>query len=196
MNGQKGVVLTQGFKDPRVGEIFLKLRQTGGQKIITQDASMFRMLKSIKRGGFVGLLIDLNVMPSQASTIIDALGMKMCVTILHAVLVQRTDAVIVPMESEPLEDGSTKVILHPALKVPAEATIQEIAQACWNFFEPMIRAKPHLWMWTYKHWRFKPKGSARQYPFYANQSGRFEKLLKSIEQELKARQLQSTPPQG
>jgi lauroyl/myristoyl acyltransferase len=180
-NGLCGVPLTQAFKNKKVGEIFTYLRQIGGQKIITQEASMLKMLKSVKRGGFVGMLIDLNVMPSQASTIIDAFGMKMCVTILHAVLAQRANALIIPMESEPLADGSTKVILHTALQIPPEASIQEIVQICWNFFEPIIRAKPHLWMWTYKHWRFKPKGTTRQYPFYANESGKFEKLLKEVE---------------
>lgn len=187
-NGLCGVPLTQAFKNKKVGEIFTHLRQIGGQKIITQEASMLKMLKSVKRGGFVGMLIDLNVMPTQASTIIDAFGMKMCVTILHAVLAQRANALIIPMESEPLADGSTKVILHTALKIPPDASIQEIAQICWDFFEPIIRAKPHLWMWTYKHWRFKPKGATRQYPFYANESGKFEKLFKEIEQERETRQ--------
>lgn len=179
-HGLQGTVLTQGFKDPRVGEIFLGLRQVGGQKIITQDASMLKMLKSVKRGGFVGMLIDLNVMPTQASTIIEAFGMKMCVTILHAVLAQRTDAKIVPLETEPLPDGSTQVTLHPALEIPADASIQQIAQTCWNFFEPIIQAKPHLWMWSYKHWRFKPKGATRSYPFYANESKKFEKLAETL----------------
>jgi len=179
-NGFEGIVLTQGFKNPVVGEVFLHLRQIGGQKVITQEASMLRMLKGIKRCGIVGMLMDLNVTPSQASTIIDAFGMKMCVTILHAVVAQRTDAVIIPIETEPLPDGSTRVIMHPALEIPADASIQQIAQICWNWLEPLIEAKPHLWMWTYKHWRYKPKGTTRKYPFYANESGKFEKLLKSL----------------
>ena len=186
-NGLCGVPLTQAFKNQPVGEIFKQLREIGGQKIITQEASMLKMLKSVKRGGFVGMLIDLNVMPSQASTIIDAFGMKMCVTILHAVLAQRANALVIPMESEPLPDGSTKVILHTALAIPQDASIQQIVQICWDFFEPIIRAKPHLWMWSYKHWRFKPKGTTRPYPFYSNESGKFEKLLKEVQAEQQGR---------
>jgi KDO2-lipid IV(A) lauroyltransferase len=182
-NGFRGVVLTQAFKNQEVGAIFRHLRQIGGQEIITQEASMLRMLKAIKKGSWVGMLIDLNVMPSQASTIIDAFGMKMCATILHAVLCQRGNALVVPMESEPLEDGSTLVRIHKPLEIPPGATIQEIAQLSWNWLEPLIRAKPHLWMWSYKHWRFKPKEATRSYPFYANHSGRFEKLLKQVETE-------------
>jgi len=44
--------------------------------------------------------------------------------------------------------------------------------------EPSIRKYPELWLWSYKHWRFKPAGpEGERYPFYANSTPRFERKL-------------------
>jgi hypothetical protein len=67
--------------------------------------------------------------------------------------------------------------------VPPHATATEIAQLCWDTFEPVIRRNPAPWLWMYKHWRFRPAESERKYPFYANESVQFEKLKKRLRAE-------------
>ncbi len=97
IEGYRGVTLTQAFKNPLLDKLFTELRSCTGQEIITQDISMLRMLRRLKNGELVGMLIDLNLPPSQAATVIDTFGMKMCATRLHAILAQRTGARLVPM---------------------------------------------------------------------------------------------------
>jgi hypothetical protein len=60
------------------------------------------------------------------------------------------------------------------------SAVQEIAQECWNFFEAIIRADPRRWLWAYKYWRFKPKDATRDYPFYANVSEGFDRLIRDV----------------
>jgi len=62
-------------------------------------------------------------------------------------------------------------------------THQQIAQACWDSFEPYVRKNPAPWLWMYKHWRYRPSDAQRPYPFYANVEPRFDKLLKSEESQ-------------
>ena len=181
--GFRGCTLTQAFKNPLLDKLFTELRGCTGHEIITQEFSMLRMLRRVKKGGLVGLLIDLNLPPTQTATVIETFGMKMCATYLHAILAQRTGAHLLPLTSEPLPDGRCRVELHAPLEIPEGSTEQEIAQIAWNFFEKLIREKPELWMWAYKHWRIRPKGETRPYPFYANESGRFEKLLRQVTEE-------------
>lgn len=183
LRGYRGYTLTQAFKNPLLDKLFTDLRMCTGQQIITQDMSMLRMLRQVKKGNLVGMLIDLNLPPEQAATVIETFGMKMCSTYLHAVLAQRAGAALVPMTSDPLPDGRCLVELHPPLEIAEGATDHEIAQQAWDFFEQRIRARPELWMWVYKHWRFKPKGATHAYPFYANESGKFQKLLRKVEEE-------------
>jgi lauroyl/myristoyl acyltransferase len=59
--------------------------------------------------------------------------------------------------------------------------VREIAQRCWDEFEPVIRARPDLYLWPYKHFRYRPKSAVRTYPFYAHESGAFEKLRRSLQ---------------
>jgi KDO2-lipid IV(A) lauroyltransferase len=177
--GFGNTVVAENFKNPRLTEVFRRMRQISGQIIIPQESSLIRMLKVAKRGGPTGMLIDLNLAPSQAATVIEGFGLKMCVPLIHAVLAQRGNAILVPVETRPNPDGTCQVIAHPGIEWPEGATLQQISQKCWYFFEPIIRERPELWLWPYKHFRYKPRGAARAYPFYSNESSKFEKLLRS-----------------
>jgi len=86
---------------------------------------------------------------------------------------------LVPVETQPLEDGRCRVIAHPAVEISAGASIPEICARCWAALEPVVRARPHEYLWAYKHFRYRPKGTQRSYPAYANESGKFEKLLRT-----------------
>ena len=175
--GFSTTVVAENFKNPRLTAIFSGLRQIHGQKIVAQENAILRLLKIAKRGGATGMLIDLNLPPTQAATVIEGFGMKMCVPLLHAVLAQRAGALLVPLETQPQPDGTCRIIAHPAVEFPEGASLGEIAQRCWDTFEPILRARPELWLWPYKHFRFRPRDAARAYPAYANESAKFEKLV-------------------
>jgi hypothetical protein len=69
------------------------------------------------------------------------------------------------------------VVFHPRIEFPAGASLQEMAQACWDQFEPVVRKNPGPWLWMYKHWRYRPANPDRPYPFYANFYRPFENML-------------------
>lgn len=173
-------IVTDRFKNGQVSAFFKECRQASGHRIIPQEASMIRLLKHVRRGGCSGMLVDLNLKPSEAATVIDTFGMKMCVTFLHAVLAQRGPACLVPVEGFSERDGTCRVIFHDPLEIPLDATHQQIAQLCWDYFEPIIRAHPQRWMWAYKHWRFKPQNASGNYPFYARATPEFDQLLAKV----------------
>ena len=171
-------VVTETFKNERLSSLFSNARASSGHLILPQENSMIRLLKSVKRGGFAGMLADLTLRPDQPSAAIDAFGHKMCVTILHSILVQRGGALIVPVHGEPLPGGRVRVVIDRPLAIPPGASARDIAQLCWDHFEPRIQERPELWMWAYKHWRYRPADARPEdYPFYANPSTGFENLL-------------------
>lgn len=181
--GFGNVVVAENFKNPRLSEIFKHLREHSGQTLISQENSLLRLLKVAKRGGATGMLIDLNLRPDQAATTIETFGpegLLMCVPLLHAVLAQRAGALLVPVETLPLDDGRCRVIAHAPVEWPEGADVREICQRCWASLEPIIHARPHEYLWAYKHFRYRPKNAPRSYPEYSNESGKFEKLLKRV----------------
>jgi len=63
--------------------------------------------------------------------------------------------------------------------IPPGATATEITQLCWNEIERSIRARPELWLWAYKQWRFRPSAETpEEYPAYSNSAKRFDKLIR------------------
>ena len=181
LRGYHGCVLTQRFKNDRLTPIFRRLREISGQKTVTQELSMTRFLKMILRGTPVGILADLTMKMSQPAVIIRAFGLRMRVTMMHTILHKRTNALIQPFISLLQPDGRYMVRLLEPLEFSKEASHQQIAQMCWERFEPTIRQRPEQWLWLYKHWRYRPVEDAGCYPFYANCSEKFERELAQVE---------------
>ncbi len=168
-----GCIVTQEFKNPLLGPVFDRLRASSGHRIIQRKGAMLATLKHLKAGGNIGVLIDLNVHPRQPSVVIDSCGLRCLVTKLHAILQKRTGHPVIPIESVPLPDGTYRTIAHDPLHFPEDASEQQIAQACWDFFEPRVRRQPEAWLWAYKHWRYRPtvESPGSSYPFYSNPHG-------------------------
>jgi len=177
INEAGGLAVAENFKNPGLTAIFYSVRQVSGQIIIPQENSMLRMLRAVKRGIRVGLLADLTVPPAQAATIVKMFGMEVSGSLLHGVLGQRSDALYVALESRPHPDGTCDIYAK-VLDIPSEASLREVAQLCWDHYEPGLKRNPGLWLWAYKHFRYRPKGAERPYPFYANESKSYEKLKK------------------
>ena len=173
----KGTIISQEFKNPSLDPIFKKLREQSGHELIPRDRGIMRLYKVLRRKGRTALLVDLTVPPSQGAVAINCFGLKTSITSAHAWLQERTGVPIVPAHCEPLANGRYRLVFHPKIANTADMTHQEIAQACWNSFEPYIRKNPAPWLWMYKHWRYRPANPDRPYPFYANFYRPFENML-------------------
>jgi Kdo2-lipid IVA lauroyltransferase/acyltransferase len=175
--GTSSIAVAEHFANPAIAPIITRLREATGQEIIPQENSMLRMMRAVKRGGRAGFLCDLGVHPAQAATVIRIFGMEISASIIHAVLAERANALLVALHTTPQPDGTCDVRAE-VIEMPSGLPTREIAQRCWDHFEPRLRREPGLWMWPYKHFRYRPKNADREYPFYANESGAFEKLRK------------------
>ena len=181
--GFECTVVTQRFKNPRLNATFNHLRELSGHQTIRSEGAMLRLYKALAAHRNVTLAVDLTVSAKLPSVPISCFGLQTCVTFAHAWLHQRTGAAIIPTHCEPLPGGRYRLVLHPELEIAPDATHQEIAQACWDRFEPVIRRNPAPWLWMYKHWRYRPPAAPRPYPEYANESPHFRKLLARTEKE-------------
>jgi Kdo2-lipid IVA lauroyltransferase/acyltransferase len=175
-SGFDGYIATQEFKNPLLGDFFRKLREQSGQKTVPRAGAIVRLYKILRRKGRVALLVDTTLPPHHPTVVIECFGLKTMITVGHAWLQQGTGAPLIPMYCEPLAAGRYRVVALPKVEVDEGATHREIAQACWDAFEPVVRKNPAPWMWMYKHWRYKPPSAAREYPFYAQESLEFDQI--------------------
>jgi Kdo2-lipid IVA lauroyltransferase/acyltransferase len=173
-------IVAQDFKNPLLTTFFAQLRQHSGHHIISQEGAMVRLLKTLKRGGHVAFLTDLNLRPSQATGAVRCMGLMTCVTLMHGLLAQRLRLPIVPALCEPLPDGRYRFVILPVMDVRDEESPVQLAQRVWDQFEPFVRAHPERWMWMYKHWRYLPANQPDpSYPDYANVQTAFAKQVLS-----------------
>jgi lauroyl/myristoyl acyltransferase len=176
--GVESALVTQEFKNPLLNPIFVSLRECSGQRVISRQGAVLQLYKTLHRGGRVAILTDLTI-PAQLPTVaIDCFGLKTSVTFAHAWAHRRAGATIINVHCEPLPGGRYRIVFHRPIEFPADASFREIAQTCWDQFEPFVRANPAPWLWMYKHWRYCPMtADAALYPFYANISPEFERRL-------------------
>jgi KDO2-lipid IV(A) lauroyltransferase len=189
LKGRSLVIISQPFKNELLTPIFRNLREATGHKIIVPDNAVVRLLRALRAGESIFLFTDLTLKLRDSAVLIDGFGLKMRVTQIHAFLHQRTGFPIVPWVTLPRGDGGYMVRILPWLRFPSSSSYQEITQACWNQFEPIIRENPDHWLWVYKHWRYRPSTAGSTYPFYANRSTQFDLEIESLEHPEKAKAL-------
>src|ERR1700730_10507724 len=173
-----GTIISQEFKNSLLDPIFKKLREQSGHELIPRERGIIRLYKVLRRKGRTAMLVDLTVPPNMGAVAIDCLGLKTSVTSAHAWLQERAGVPIIPVHCEPLPDGRYRVVFHPKIEKTAGKTLQHIAQACWDSFEPYLRKNPAPWLWMYKHWRYRPANADRPYPFYAHVYEPFDEILR------------------
>jgi Kdo2-lipid IVA lauroyltransferase/acyltransferase len=178
-SGVTGTIINQEFKNPLLTPIFKKLRERSGHELIPREGGVVRLYKALRRKGSTALLVDLTLHPKMPSVAIDCFGLKTNVTTAHAWLSEQTGAPLIPAHVEPLSNGRYLLVYHPKIETAGKSH-QEIAQACWNSFEPYLRNNPAPWLWMYKHWRYRPENADRAYPFYARAHSRFEKRISGL----------------
>jgi KDO2-lipid IV(A) lauroyltransferase len=181
--GLTGTIIVQEFKNSRLDPIFKKIRERSGHEFIPRERGIVRLYKVLRRKGRTAMLVDLTVPPRQGAVAVDCFGLKSSITAAHAWLHQRTGTPIIPAHCEPLPGGRYRMVFHPTIANTETMTLQQIAQACWDSFEPYVRKNPAPWLWMYKHWRYLPAKPDRAYPIYAQFSPEFNALAREAKAE-------------
>ena len=176
--GLTGTIITQEFKNSLLDPIFKRIRERSGHEMIPRERGIIRLYKVLRRRGRTALLVDLSVPPGRGAVAIDCFGLKTSVTSAHAWLHEQTGVTIIPAHCEPQANGRYRIVFHPRIDIGIGATYREIAQACWDSFEPYVRKNPAPWLWMYKHWRYRPANPPRPYPFYAAFSPELVRLIR------------------
>ena len=172
-------IVAQDFKNATLTSLFARLRRHGKHTLISQDRAMLRLLKCVLRGENTALLADLTLDPSEGSVVLRAFGpnpLEISATRLHSILALRGNALLVPVVTDRLTDGRISVTALAPIETTPEMAARKIAQATWDVFEKIILPKPELWLWPYKHFRFRPAHTERAYPFYSSTNSKFEEL--------------------
>ena len=162
------------LKNPAVGELLRAARELTGQQIVEREGALKKLVRCLRAGGTVGLLLDQNTAPDEGGTFADFFGKPASVSPAAGSLASLTGAEIIFAYDLPQPDGTYLGEMPHRIPAAEIATLdrataaQELTQRITGFYEEAIRAHPECWLWSYKRWRHVPPGTPKDgFPYYA-----------------------------
>ncbi len=135
------------------------LRATLGVGILHKDNSMRTMLRLLKQGEAVKLLVDQN-MSVQEGVFVNFFGRPACMTYGIALLAMRSGAAVLPVFTTRMPDGRYLTEIGPKIETvhtgerdrDVVANTQNYAKAIENH----VRRYPGQWLWLHQRWKTRP----------------------------------------
>lgn len=132
-----------------------------------QKGGVREVLKTLKAGGVVGILADLNS-AREEGVFVNFFGLPACTTAGVATLALRTGAVVLP--GYILWDEAKQIhrlCFEPALETvntgnPKDDVVTNTARYA-KVLEAIIRRHPDQWLWIHRRWKTRPEGEKDLY---------------------------------
>lgn len=157
--------------NPYLDRMVRHYRTMHGNIPILKDDPVRDLLRAMKEGATVGILMDTNMLPPQG-IFVDFFGIPACTPSGLARIALRTDAAVVPGFTvwDPVQ-GKYRLRFDPAVQLlrtgDNDADIRANTQLFTSVIEDFIRLYPDQWLWVHRRWKTRPAG---QPPLYQNQS--------------------------
>ena len=164
--------LVRRIDNPLVERMIEKTRTRFGNRSIDKRAAMRPMVRTLRAGGTLGILVDLNTQPHEG-IFVDFFGIPASTASGLAALALRTGAEVLPVFA-PWDEEQQRFVLYidPPLAIPRTGDEKEdIRQLTSNFtsvVEKYVRRYPQQWLWIHKRWNTRPGNDAN---FYAKPTG-------------------------
>lgn len=158
MRGLNPNIIGTPLKDERLNDLLWNYRNKHGAIAIERGRETFRMIKILKSGGSVALLIDQDT--KVKSRFVNFFGMPAATPVGATVLALKTGAAIVPTYVHLGDDW--KQHMHILPEIPMKVTGDDEADMVYNtqvltdFIETQIRKHPDQWVWMHERWKTKP----------------------------------------
>lgn len=159
----------------RVGERLMGyVRPRTGQKLAPRQGALRVLVRELRNGGRVALLMDQNTREDEGGAFVEFFGLPATVSKAAAALCARTGVPLFVACCIADRQGVYRAEGLPLIRVGPGGVPEEAATACMTrAIEAMIRRHPGAWMWMYKRWRYVPDGAdAAKFPFYARPAPR------------------------
>lgn len=157
LRGLNPNIIGTPLKDERLNELLWNYRNKHGAIAIARGRETFRMIKILKSGGSVALLIDQDTRVK--SRFVNFFGQPAATPVGATVMAMKTGAAVVPTFIYLGEDWRQHMHILP--EIPMAITGDDEADMLYNtqiltgFIEQQIRNHPEQWVWMHERWKTK-----------------------------------------
>ncbi|RPJ34156.1 MAG: hypothetical protein EHM27_17500, partial [Deltaproteobacteria bacterium] len=145
--------------NPFVGRLVERLRTCTGNQGISKEKAMARILRVLKKGEAVGILLDQNV-SWQEGVFVKFFGEWACTNEGLALLALKTGAAVVPGFNIRQPDGRYRVVFEPEISLirteNKEHDLQVNTELFTGVIERYVREYPDHWLWLHQRWKTRP----------------------------------------
>lgn len=158
LRGLNPNIIGTPIKDERLNRLLWENRNRFGAIAVERGKETFKLLKVLKSGGTVALLIDQDT--KVKSRFVDFFGKPASTPVGATILAMKTGAVVVPTSIYLGDDWKQHMTFFP--EVPMRDTGDEEADVVYNtqvltkIIEDMVRAHPDQWVWMHDRWKTQP----------------------------------------
>jgi KDO2-lipid IV(A) lauroyltransferase len=157
MRGMGPHVIGTPLKDKRLNELLWGHRNSHGSVAIQRGKETFKLMKVLKSGGSVALLIDQDT--KVKSRFVDFFGMPAATPVGATILAMKTGAAVIPSYIHLGSDGRQYMQMLPEipLKLTGDEEVDLVhnTQVFTKFIEEAIRKHPEQWVWMHERWKTK-----------------------------------------
>lgn len=158
LRGLKPNIIGTPLKDDRLNELLFDYRNAYGAVAIERGKETLRLIKALKRGGAVAILIDQDTRVK--SRFVDFFGMQAATPVGAAILAMKTGAAVVPTYIHLGEDNLQHMYILPEIPLVLNGDDEQdmIAntQNYTRFIEEQVRKHPSQWVWMHERWKTRP----------------------------------------
>lgn len=156
--GYPMAVIGTALKDDRINEVVVGFRGAHGSEPIERGKETFKLIKTLKSGGGVAMLIDQDT--KVKSVFVNFFGMPASTPAGAALMALKTGAAVVPVVIHLGEDKRQHVEVLPEVEVlqtgDEEKDIISNTQLFTDVLEAHIRKYPAQWVWMHERWKTRP----------------------------------------
>jgi len=144
------------FDNPFIQGYVSRMRQVSGQRMLPRHGVIRRMVRLIRNGRHVGMLIDQDA--RRHGIFVDFFGRPASTTATPARIAIRTGAPVAFLYVQRIP-GQNRFrmalsdLIEPRTDVDQEAETHRITQRLTHDLEEVIRQAPEQWLWLHRRWR-------------------------------------------
>ena len=142
--------------------LLMKSRTSIGQEIVHADGAFRPLMRGIKDGKSLGLLVDQVVRPEDGGVWVRFWGRPMPVSAAPAFFAAKGKAPVAVAWSRPLKNGHYRCEVVATYPPEAARDVWGLTQACLRDLERVIRRHPSCWVLNYRYFRKTPKEAERE----------------------------------
>jgi Kdo2-lipid IVA lauroyltransferase/acyltransferase len=158
LHGLNPNIIGTPLKNKKLNKLLWDYRNKYGAIAIERGRETFRMIKILKSGGSVALLIDQDT--KVKSRFVNFFGRPAATPVGATILAMKTGAAIVPTYVHLGSDWKQHMHILPEIPLTITGDDEEDmvynTQLLSNFTEGVIRQHPEQWVWMHERWKTQP----------------------------------------